>query len=111
MNIFQVFNYITVCMHVFPVIMSFCGCLSACLCVITGQKIDQAGGSEILLMFGLIQSVIIAIYSHFVLQFRMIYVRINKISVTQSLHKSLTKLNHFTKVIEVTGYISYVLYS
>ena len=52
MNIFQVFNNITVCVHAFPVIMSFCGC--ACLLVITGQKIDQAGGLETLLIFNFV---------------------------------------------------------
>ena len=41
-------NNITVCMrmYVFPVMMSFSGCLSGCVCVITGQKIDQTGGPE-----------------------------------------------------------------
>ena len=49
MHDFQVvgiFNSITVCMCIFPVMMSLCDYF-ICLSVFTWQKIDQAGGPEI----------------------------------------------------------------
>ena len=33
-------------MYEFSVVVSFCGCLSVCQCVITWQISDQAGGPE-----------------------------------------------------------------